>query len=546
MNDERTDATPPKTPDSGALAAAVRVISGVTLLSRFTGLARDIVTARLFGDDVLGSAFRAAYAFPNLFRRLFGEGALSAAFIPEYTTLRAKSPDAAAQLASLILWLLMLATGSITLLIEAALFVRLLFPHGEDLGLSIRLVMLMLPMMPLVCSTAMLAGVLQVHGKFGVPAAAPILLNVFQIAAGLAFFLGISADATIAAYSVGTAAVAASLAQVLWSLWALRGLVRWRRAFDDAKESGRVVLRRFVPVMLGLGTLQLNSTMDMLIAMWPTWVGPTMLGFAVTLDERSNAVLGYTQTIYQFPLGVFGIAVATAIFPLLARAAGDGDAFASMLRRGVRLSLFIGLPASAGMLLVREDVCAVIFGGGGKYSFSDEGVLRSAAVLGGFAPAIWAYSLNHVLTRAFYAKGDTHTPMRVAMAMVGFNLALNFALIWPLREAGLAWSTAISASVQTLVLIVLSRRRLGLVVFDRETRIGVARLLIACAVMIGLIVVAGLMLGQATTWSGHLVRLAALVCAGAGAYFAMAWVMRLPEPRWLMERGPRGGATIIE
>lgn len=546
MSDARTEATPSKTPDSGALAAAVRVISGVTLLSRFTGLARDIVTARLFGDDVLGSAFRAAYAFPNLFRRLFGEGALSAAFIPEYTRLRAANKDASEQLASLILWMLMLVTGAITLLIEAVLLVRLLLPHGEDLGLSIRLIMLMLPMMPLVCSTAMLAGVLQVHGKFGIPAAAPILLNLFQIVAGLAFYLGIGTDKGVAAYSVGAAAVAASLAQVLWSLHALRGVVRWRRAFADARESGRVVLRRFVPVMLGLGTLQLNSTMDMLIAMWPTWVGPTMFGIRVTLDERSNAVLGYTQTIYQFPLGVFGIAVATAIFPLLARAAVDTDAFISMLRRGVRLSLFIGLPASAGMLLVREDVCAVLFGGGGQYSFSDEGVIRSAAVLGGFAPAIWAYSLNHVLTRAFYARGDTRTPMRVAMAMVGFNLALNFVLIWPLREAGLAWSTAISASVQTLVLVWLSRRVLGLVVFDAQTLQGVLRLAGACVVMIGLILIAGLMLGKASTWSGHLVRLAALVGTGAGAYLAIVWVMRFPEPRWLMERGHAGGGSIIE
>ena len=546
MTDARTDATPPKPNTNGALAAAVRLISGVTLLSRFTGLARDVVTARLFGDDALGSAFRAAYAFPNLFRRLFGEGALSAAFIPEYTTLRARSPDASDQLASLILGALALVTGLLTLLIEAALFARLLFPVTEDLGLSLRLIMLMLPMMPLVCTTAMLAGVLQVHGKFGVPAAAPILLNLFQIAAGLAFYLGIGKDPTTAAYSVGTAAVAASLAQVLWSLWALRGLVRWRRAFHDARASARIVLQRFLPVMLGLGTLQLNSTMDMLIAMWPTWVGPTMFGFAVSLDERSNAVLGYTQTIYQFPLGVFGIAVATAIFPLLARAANHSDDFLDILRRGVRLSLFIGLPASAGMLLVRHDVCAVIFGGGGKYSFSDEGVLRSAAVLGGFAPAIWAYSLNHTLTRAFYARGDTKTPMRVAMAMVAFNLILNFVLIWPLREAGLAWSTAISASVQTAFLLYASRRSLRLAIFDRTTRSGVLRLGAITGLMSGVILLASFMLGEASTWSSHLLRLCLLVGVGAGVYLALAWLFRLPEPRWLMERGPAGGVTIME
>lgn len=530
----------------GVLAAAVRVISGITLLSRFSGLARDVVTARLFGSDALGSAFRAAYAVPNLFRRLFGEGALSAAFIPEYTNLRAEDPDASDQLASLILWMLSLVTGGITLLIEIALFVRLAFPHDADLGLSIRLVILMLPMMPMVCITAMLSGVMQVHGKFAVPAAAPILLNVFQVGAGIAFYVGVGHDRDTAAYAVGAAALAASIAQVLWSLWALRGKVRWTRTSALARGSAKLILRRFIPVMLGLGTLQLNTMMDTLIAMWPMWVGPTMAGRPVPLDDASNAILSYTQTVYQFPLGVFGIAVATAIFPLLARAQNDPPAFIAMLRRGVRLSLFIGLPASVGLSLVRHDLCAVIFGSG-KYSFDADGVARSAAVLGGFAPAVWAYSLNHVFTRAFYARGDTKTPMRVAMTMVVFNLCLNFTLIWSLREAGLACATAASATVQVIVLGVLARRLLGESVFDRETAGAAARLL-ATSIVMGLGVVAALAtIPTATAWAGHLTRLAAGVAAGGAIYLAAAVVFRMPEMKWLMERGPRGqGAMIFE
>mgnify|MGYP000915412724 FL=1 len=209
---------------SGALAAAVRLVSGLTLISRFAGLARDIVTARLFGDELLASAFRAAYALPNLFRRLFGEGALSAAFLPEYTQLRRDQPDLANQLASLTVRLLTLVTGCLLLVVEAALLLVMLFaPQDPGRSLSIQLMMLMLPMMPMVCITAILGGMLQAHGRFGPPAAAPIILNLFQILAGGAFYLGWTGDATRTAYLVGGAAVLASAVQVVWSWWALRG-----------------------------------------------------------------------------------------------------------------------------------------------------------------------------------------------------------------------------------------------------------------------------------------------------------------------------------
>jgi putative peptidoglycan lipid II flippase len=380
---------------------------------------------------------------------------------------------------------------------------------------------------------------LQSHGRFGPPAAAPIILNFFQIAASLAFFLGWTSDRLVSAYAVGAAAVAASVVQILWSLHALRGRVAWGRASEAAHRHGRRVLGRFLPAVLGLGTLQLNTMMDAVIAMWPVWVGPTMFGMAVTLDESSNGILGYTQQLYQFPLGVFGLAVATAVFPLLSRASDDPAAFASVLRRGLRLSFFIGLPATVGLALVRHDLVYVVFGGPG--GFSDEGVARGAAVLLGFAPGVWAYSLNHVLTRAFYAKHNTRTPMRVAVSMVTLNLGLNLLLIWPLKEAGLAWSTAVSAMVQTVVLLSLCGTRLGLRPLDRETlgafaRISLAALLMAAAVT-------GVMFawpGDAATWTGRAIRLAACVAAGAVGYAVAARVLRAPEMSWILQRAPRG------
>lgn len=537
---------------AGHLASAVWLISALTLLSRVAGLARDVVTARLFGDAALASAFRAAYALPNLFRRLFGEGALSAAFLPEYTRLRQTDQRTADGLATATLWLLTLATGALTVVVEVILLSLLFFTAHDnaDRALSFKLMMLMLPLMPAVCITAILGGILQAHGRFGPTAAAPIILNLFQIAAGGLFTLGILADTVTTAYAVGAAAVFAGLVQILWSLIALRGRVQWQRASAKARRRGARVFRRFIPAMIGLGAIQLNSMIDMIIAMWPLWVGPTLLGFAVTLDERSNAILSYVQALYQFPLGVFGLAVATAVFPLLSRAAPRKDEFAAVLRRGLRLSLFIGLPAAVGLAIVREDLVYVIYSGG-RGGFTMEGVQRGAAVLLGFAPGVWAYSLNHVMTRAYYASRNTHTPMRVAMIMVVVNIALNLTLIWPLREAGMAWATATSAMLQVTCLIALSPRHLGFSPIDSTTlrafaRIGLSAALMALAVAgVSHLFTAVASLGPEPSWPARALRLAACVIAGAAAYTLFAKAARLEELRWLFTRPPKGSKTTM-
>lgn len=540
--------TPAPQTTPGALAGAVRVVSSLTLLSRVAGLARDVLTARLFGDTLLGSSFRAAYALPNLFRRLFGEGALSAAFIPQYTLLARDDARVADQLASLVVRLLTLVTAGLTVILVGVLVLVLaLAPHDAERALSFRLMILMLPMMPAVCITAILGGILQAHGRFAPSAAAPVLLNLFQIGAGALCLAGVVRDPVQGAYAVGAAALLASGAQIVWCLRALRGKVRWTRLTSDAREHARSVLRRFVPALLGLGTLQLNTMLDVVIAMWPVWVGPTLLGFAVPLDDRSNAVLSYSQTLYQFPLGVFGIAVATAVFPLLSRTADRPALFIEHLHRGIRLSLFIGLPASLGLVLVRHDLLAVIFGGGRHAGFSAEGLERAGWVLLGFAPAIWAYSLNHVFTRAFYARGDTTTPMRLAVRMVALNLVLNLTLIWFLGEAGLAWSTGATAIIQCTLLARLCRTKLDLPALDAPTRGAILRILGATLLMGAGVWLALWLLPDARTWPAHALRLGVGVVVGSGSYALLARVLRLPELGMLLRRpAPSDGPVAFD
>ncbi len=540
--DQESQLNTPVAAEQDGIGKDTRTVAGLTLVSRVLGLVRDLVTVRVFGDTAVGSAFAAAFAIPNMFRRLFGEGALSAAFLPEYTRMADDDPRKADAFASLTIGLLALVTGIITIVIELGLLAAVMYSGDDpDRAYSLKLVMVMLPFMPVICVAAILGGMLQSHGRFGPWAAAPILLNLCIIAAALPYFFVEDADAATWAYPIGIAAVLSAVLQVAWSVWCLRGRVKWTTGVSQARVEAKAMLWRMVPVMIGLGTLQLNAFVDTLIAMYPNWVGPTIFGHDYPLDESSNAVLFYAQRLYQFPLGVFGIAVATAAFPALSRVAKDKERFGEMLRRGVRLSLFIGLPASVGLMIVGGDLIRVMYSGFGD-GFSDEGVVRASAVLMGYAVAVWAYSLNQLFTRAFYANGDTKTPMTIALVMVGFNVSLNVVLIWWLKEAGLAWSTAICAIGQTIALVIAARRKLGLELLRGKTR-AFGKILVGSGVMaLGLVGVA-MVYRDSGSWGSELVRVLVLTGAGAAVYGVWSIVMKMEELGWLLSRSTSSEKT---
>lgn len=507
---------------------------------------RDLVTVRVFGDTAIGSAFAAAFAIPNLFRRLFGEGALSAAFIPEYTRLSDDDPEKAHAFASLTIGLLALVTGLITVVVEAGLLAAIMLSaENPDRIYSLKLMMLMLPFMPMICIAAILGGMLQTHNRFGPWAAAPIILNLCIIAAAVPFFFVEDPDPAAWGYPIGIAAVVSAFFQVLWSLWALRGKVHWTQRVSSASVQTRAMLRRMGPVLIGLGTLQLNTLMDTLIAMYPNWIGPTLLGHEYPLDESSNAILFYAQRLYQFPLGVFGIAVATAAFPALSRVADDKARFSEMLSRGVRLSLYIGLPASIGLMVVGSPLIRVMYSGFGE-GFSESGIQRAGAVLGAYSIAVWAYSLNQLYTRAFYAQNDTRTPMRIALVMVVINLTLNLALIWRFREAGLAWATAICAMLQTLWLQIESSRkqRVGMDLQSRTKRPYL--LIITGTLLMGLgIWSVARWWSLPEQWGLQLVRVLTICTIGAGFYAIWSIVWNMQELRWIGARSTeRAGGPV--
>jgi putative peptidoglycan lipid II flippase len=303
------------------------------------------------------------------------------------------------------------------------------------------------------------------------------------------------------------------------------------------------MMRRLIPVLIGMGTLQLGTLLDGLLAGWPVIVGPT-LPFAITypMNAGAAAVLFFASRLYQFPLGVFGIAIATAVFPALSRQADEPRAFVATLRRGLRTSAFMGFPATIGLLLVAHDASAVIYLGG---QFGPDDLARVTRALMAYAPAVWAYSLTHVLTRAFYATGNTRLPMRLGIATVCLNLTLNLILMWSMAESGLALATSISAMVQCAVLMRLAAARLphdGTPFFDPTTARALAWCVLASVAMGAGVLVARLIPINVGGWWGHLLNLARDVGMGGLVYVGLARAMGRPELQMLLERRV-GGRT---
>lgn len=522
--------------------AAVRAAGLVTLGSRFAGMLRDVLIVQVFGATALASAFSAAFQIPNLFRRLFGEGALSAAFIPEYTITAKRDHEEADKLATYTLMRLAWFTAVITVAVELLLLTLLwLLPADPERQDSLRLMMVMFPFMPAICMAAILSAMLQVHGRFGASMTGAFIMNAFiVVVCAYYLFKGQAPDVTVA-YVLCVATVLSGFAQCMWFARLLRGHFQWRSDNQSARPAATRMLRSFVPVMIGLGGLQLSSFLDLFITMYPIWVGPTIAGTPYPLDEKSNIILRSTQLVYQFPLGVFGVAVATAAFPMLARAASNQGLFLDTIRRGIRLSLFIGFPAAVGLILVRDDVTRVLFSLTPGRGFQQEELARSARVLMGFAPAVWAFSVNQLLTRAFYARGDTLTPVRISLILVVINFFLNIAGIWVLHEAAIAWATTATTIAQAVVMLVIAQRRFckpGEPILDGPTRRSLARVLAAVVVM-GCIVLLTKNIWPLThadsRWM-HLARM--LLCVGLGGlvYLGEAFYARSPELSWLLSR----------
>jgi putative peptidoglycan lipid II flippase len=576
------DAAAPSPADAssraGGFVGHAKLIGFLTFISRVLGMARESVAANYFGAGPVWAAFTVAFTIPNLFRKLFGEGALSAAFIPLYakavregsglgvqgsaldverstlavgrsesteetanvqqSTSNVQQHDAnafAAASVNLLAGILILLTviGELILL-----SIAWLVPMPPDRLLAIKLTAIMLPYVLLVCGTAFLGGILQVHRRFGPPAAAPILLNlcliVAIVVASMLFDLRTEAGREAGVYWLAIAVLVAGVLQVAMLLPALRAVgFRFRLILHLWTPAIRKMLLLSFPVALAAGVLQLSVLLDKGIALFLAQSADgathfTLWGHLIRYPMEAGAAarLNWAQYLYQFPLGIFAIALATAIFPKLSADALDTDReqFRRVLRRGIEAALFIGLPASAGLILVRYPAVRLLFERG---NFTpDDTILVARAVLF-YSAAIWAFSLQQIIIRGYYALHDMTTPLVLAIVTLIVNLCVELPLIWTgLGEAGMAAGTCMSFSVQAAVMVWLLSRKVGGIGLSGSIA-PIAKMVLATAVMLAACL--GIqMLPWYPTGGGSmssLMQLLILMGTGGGVYLGMCMLL---------------------
>ena len=475
---------------------AAGVIGLATLLSRILGFARDMVLARLFGAGLAADAFFVAYRIPNLLRELFAEGSMSAAFIPvfsEYLTKRTKR-DAWELASAAFTTLLTVLTGVCLLgILAAPWIVKLIAPgfsdNPEREALTTMLTRIMFPYLLCIGLAALAMGVLNSVRSFAAPAFSPVLFNIAIIAS--AFLLAPLFAEPILAVAFGV--VVGGFAQFLSQMPALRRaelLFGWR--FDFAHEGVRRIGWLMAPALIGLSVTQINILVSTILASYFPG-GPTYLFYGMRL--------------IHFPLGIFGVALATALLPSLATQAAKGelDALRGTLGFGLRLIFFIIVPAMVGLILLRVPIVHLFFEHGRFTAADTQGT--AAAVLA-YAVGLWAFAGVRIVVSAFYSLQDTRTPVLVAAVALAANIALSLLLMGPLRHAGLALATALSAILNMAVLLVFLARRLGAFGWEAILRSHARVVLASVPIVVTCLWIAGLgVWAQPEAWAAKTVML---------------------------------------
>jgi putative peptidoglycan lipid II flippase len=458
-----------------SLARASALIGGLTLISRVLGFLREALLARYLGAGWVSDCFFVAFKLPNLFRRLFAEGAFAAAFVPIVSGLLGQTPDDqgpakrfAEDALSVLLMILVGFTALAMILMPLLVLVMtggFQNPEPGQFALAVELSRLTFPYLLLISLVSLLGGVLNSVGKFGAAAASPILLNICMIAAVLL----VNDTEQSSARAVAAGVAVAGVAQLLWLIWvcersgvSLR--LRWPKLSPELRQFGRTVL----PAIIGQGAMQINLLVDTFLA-------------TRFLPQGSLSYIYYADRLNQLPLGVIGIAVGTALLPAISRSLGAGDAKGATQtqNRGIELALLFALPAAFALILLAEPLVRLSYERG-AFQASDTGA--TAGALMAFASGLPAYILIKVLTPGFFARGDTATPVKIAVIAMGANFVLNLALIWTFKHVGIAASTAISAWLNAALLFYVLRRR-GHFAIDAQLASRAPRMLISATVM---------------------------------------------------------------
>src|SRR3984957_10825356 len=456
-----TDSSATETAPGSSRQFAFLVAAGI-FLSRVAGLVRDRVFAHYFGNSDAADVFKAAFRIPNFLQNMFGEGVLSASFIPVYASLLARGDKKEARkTAGAVAALLTLSTSILVLLgvLTAPWLIEAIAPgfQGEKRELTILLVRILFPGAGLLVASAWCLGVLNGHRKFFISYTAPVLWNVAMIVGMLAFGAGRAQNSLVVI--TAWASVAGSALQVLVQLpMVFKLLGGLTLSLAHQAEHVRTVIRNFFPVFVSRGVVQISAYIDAFLASW--------------LPTGAVSALAYAQTLYTLPVSLFGMSVSAAELPVMSGAIGSADEVAGILRArmnsGLRQITFLVVPSVVGFLALGDVIVAAIYQSG-RFTHAD--VIYVWGILAGSTVGLLASTLGRLYSSGYYALRDTRTPLRFAIVRVLLTTLLGYLAALPLPRllgieprwgvAGLTISAGIASWVEFTLLQRGIRRRIG-------------------------------------------------------------------------------------
>lgn len=417
------------------------MVGGLTLISRILGFIRDVVIANIFGAGVSTDAFLVAFKIPNFMRRLFAEGAFSQAFTPvlsEYKTQRNHAEvkhlvdHVAGNLGSILFFITVIGVMIAPLLV--LIFAPGFFQYPEKYELTVTMLQIMFPYLLFMALTAFAGAVLNTYGRFAVPAFTPVFLNLCFIGAAIWFAPNFEQPIMALAYGVLFAGFVQLAFQIPF-LYRLRLLPTPK--FNRHDEGVKRIHHLMIPALFGVSVSQINLLVDTLMA-----------SFLVT---GSVSWLYYSDRLMEFPVGVFGLALATVMLPNLSKsvARGDTDKYNSVLDWALRWVFLIAVPSMVGLIILAIPMLATLFHNG---QFGDSDVIMTSRSLVTYAFGLLGFVLIKVLASGFFSRQDTRTPVKIAVIAMATNMLLNLALILPMAHAGLALATSLAALLNAWLL----------------------------------------------------------------------------------------------
>lgn len=438
------------------IARGTSLVGSMTIISRILGFLRDMVCARLFGAGANYDAFLVAFKIPNFLRRLFAEGAFAQAFVPILSEYRAtRSRESVHKLLNHVCGMLggILLLVSVIGMLAAPIIIRIFAPgfaeSGPRLNLATDLLRITFPYILFISITAFMGSVLNSFDKFAMPAFTPVLLNISMIIAALFFSQYFIEPVTALAWGVFFGGVI-QFGFLLFCIWKVK-LLPTPKLSGDSVGVHRI-LKNMLPALFGVSVAQINLLFDTI--------------FASFLPKGSISWLYYSDRLMEFPLGVFGVALATVVLPHLSRqhARDNSKHFQFTLDWTLQLILLIGLPAALGLFLLAEPLLITLFNYG-KFSAVD--VFKSAASLRAFACGLLAFVSIKILASANYARKDIRTPVRIAAVCMVINIILSLILMQFFYHVGLAMAGAITGFLNAgLLFIVLVKKQIYKPVLD--------------------------------------------------------------------------------